>query len=500
MLLASVRGLFRPAYLAIAALIAFCLLIGAAMPIYVGLMDGQPSRLVAFPAALIFTLLLLYDRKMTLLLIILTRASGDFFLSLTKFSLAGMQVGVGGLINAIVILIAILLVFEKPQEVPRKTYLMWAPFLLIALYGVVISPDKSGAIRSWLGQLSSFAVFIGAFHFVRSKEDFHFCLRVILYSAILPLLMGFFDVATHRVSAAGVDEGEGLRVASTFGHPNEFAFYLSMVVGLAFYKLKTLGKENRFRNSIFLTTYLLILLVMLVLTKTRSAWFATLLGFVLYAIFFERSYLIYIFGLGVVAMLIPGVADRLADLGHGNEVVTYARLNSFAWRVYLWQSGLNWMSIEHYPLGYGFTAFQFYSPTFFPIAGKTNWDAHSAYVQLLFELGGIGFMAYIWLYYKVLRQMVSMLRFDKLGAFTVIIVIVNYLICSASDNMFDYLAVNWYLWFTVGIACAYVRANPQPVVRRVPKFAPPGASLGAIYPVSGTARAPSASLKGNGRE
>lgn len=467
----SLRRAFRPAYLGLAVLVLFCAIVGAAMPIYVNLMGGQASRLVAFPAALIFGLMLIYDRRMMLLAIIVTRASGDYFLTLTKFSLAGMQIGIGGLINAIVIIIAILLVFEKPGEVPRKAYVMWLPFLIVALLSIPISPDKSGAIRSWLGQISSFAIFVSAFHFVRTPEEFRKCVRLILWSALFPCFFGFVDIALHHGSAG--DDGEGFRVASTFGHPNEFAFYLTLIIALAFYMIKTLPKKNYFRNSVALGAYMLLLFGMLILTKTRSAWFACILGFALYAVFFQPRYLLYMLVLGVLALFVPGVADRLADLDHGNQVSGYSKLNSFAWRVYLWESGLKWMTPAHYLFGYGFTSFKEFSPVFFPLAGKINWNAHSLYVQIIFELGAAGVATYFWIYYHALTRLKTMLKLDKLAAFTLIIIVINYLISSASDNMIDYLAFNWYLWFSVGIGFAYVRSQDPGVDKRDLPFGHP---------------------------
>jgi O-antigen ligase len=163
--------------------------------------------------------------------------------------------------------------------------------------------------------------------------------------------------------------------------------------------------------------------------------------------------------MGVIALFIPGVADRLSDLGQGNEVTTYAQLNSFAWRVYLWETALQWMTPIRYIFGNGLQSFKEYSPIFFPLAGKVNWGAHSVYVQWLFELGAIGILTYIWLYYGALRQLKKMLKIERLGAFFLIVVVLNFLLCAISDNMFEYLSFNWYLWFIVGAGCALVRFN-----------------------------------------
>jgi O-antigen ligase len=163
--------------------------------------------------------------------------------------------------------------------------------------------------------------------------------------------------------------------------------------------------------------------------------------------------------MAMLAPFIPGVADRLGDLGKGNEVTTYAQLNSFAWRVYLWESALNSMRPLQYLIGNGLLAFRESSQEFFPLAGRVKWGAHSVFVQLIYEMGALGVASYLLVYLGVLRQLTRMLKIDKLGAFFLMVIVVNYLICAISDNMLDYLAFNWYMWFAVGAGCALVRAN-----------------------------------------
>jgi O-antigen ligase len=181
--------------------------------------------------------------------------------------------------------------------------------------------------------------------------------------------------------------------------------------------------------------------------------------FAAYGLLFERRYLIYVILAPVLALLVPGILDRVVDLASGNEYVQYAQLNSFAWRRLMWESGLKWMQADHYLLGYGVDSFKFYSPIFFPLAGGVNFGAHSVYVQWLFEVGVLGLLAYLWLFGRLLWILKSMASADKLGAFISISLIVEYLTISVSDNMFAYLAFNWYFWFTLGAACAVVLAG-----------------------------------------
>lgn len=449
--------LLSPRLFSAAAIVLIAVLVGLSLPAYVGAMDDNIARSMALPAVLLLGLLLLYSRMLLLLLIILFRSSGDIILESTRFSLGAMQIGVGGLINVFVIMIALLLVIEKPRMLPKKMLSMWAPFLILALVGVVIAPVKGDAIRVFLALISYFAIFVSAFYFVRSPDDFKRCVRIVLWSSVFPALYALADMALH----GGITGPHGARLMSTFSHPNIFAFYLTLVVSLGFYVLKSATYTLSNRDRVILTAYTFLMLALLMLTQTRSAWIACFSLFVAYGLFFERRYLLYLVLLPLLGLLIPSIRDRVLDLGAGNEVIQYAKLNSFAWRVYLWESGLQWMRPANYLLGYGVDSFQYYATTFFPLAGKTHFGAHSVYVQWLFELGALGLLAYLWLFGRLLGVLWKMLSINKLGGVVLISLVIQYLIVSASDNMTSYLVFNWYFWFIAGSACALVAADAR---------------------------------------
>lgn len=444
------KDFFNPEHLAVAVILLLAGILGVITPAFVGISDGVVSKLVALPASMLFGLMLLYDRRLSLMVIILFRSGADNVLEFTRLSIGSYPLGVGGLINGCVILIAILLVLEKPKQAPAWAFGAWIPFLAVALYGVVVSPVKGDALRLFLSILSYSAMFIAGFHCARDKEEFRKCIKLAVWSSLIPVLYSAVDLGLHHSEA-------GFRVRSTFNHPNPLAFYITVMIGLAFYLLKSLPKAAPTAHKVCLSLYLVALLGVLALTQTRSAWGATAISFGLYALLFERRYLVYMCILGAVALMIPGVLDRFTDLEQGNTVTTYANLNSFAWRVYLWQCALDWMRPASYFLGNGFNSFKEYSGLFFPLAGKMKWGAHSVYVQLMFELGIAGLLTFFWLYIRVLKGLTQLVKFDALAAFSLILVVINFLICCISDNMLDYLSYAWYLWFIVGAGCAVAR-------------------------------------------
>lgn len=445
-------------FLVSAAVVLLAVVLGIMIPTYVGLMGTKPGKLLALPALILLVAFLLWDKRALLITILLFRSIGDPILESTKVSLGGMQLGLGLAVNLLVIFIAGLFVLERPKEFPRVLANAWWPFIILATIGFVITPNKSEAIRVLLAACSYFAMFVAATYLVRTKDDFRFAVKLVICSSILPTLYAFVEVALHMRNSS-------FRLYSTFGHPNILAFYLTLVISLVLYVLKsntfTLKPGARFA----LTCYMLVEIGLLLLTQTRSAWIACAAIFVIYAVFFERKYLLYLLLMPVVAALIPSVRERILDLmgGNGDDVYAYARLNSFAWRVLLWEAGLRWMEASHYLFGYGLEAFRFHSQTFFTLSGGIDWSPHNLLVQILFDMGLVGLGAYLYTFWRMIGRLRGLITIDRLAAVLLIANVIAHLIISLSDNIFAYLVFNWYFWFIVGGACSLA---PQLLKRR----------------------------------
>lgn len=439
-------------WLPVALCLAIAVLIGAVVPAYSMAMGDSPARLLVLPAALGLMLLLIFNRMLLLTLILLFRASGDLVFETTRFSLGGYAIGVGGLVNACVCMITALIIFQHKDRINWTGVKIWLPFICVFMLGVVYSPARGDAIRLALAISSYFAVFMAAYFYVRSADDLAKCFRIVLWSSVIPVLYAFVDFALNR----GATGFYGFRLMSTFTHPNIFAFYLTLVISLVLYAVKserfTLTPAMRYT----LFAYMGVLVGLLLLTKTRSAWVACFAIFAMYALIFERRYLIYLVLAAAGSLFVPAVQERLLDLGATSYFDPYARLNSFAWRQLIWEDGLRWMEPVRYLLGYGVSGFMTYSPTFFSMSGGTRFGAHNVYVQLFFDLGVVGLTAYLALLWGMFRAALKVASEDRLGAFVAAALIVQYAIISASDNMLSYLAYNWYVWFITGAAVAVV--------------------------------------------
>lgn len=437
----TILGLFVAVFVGI-----FVALFGATVGEHYGM-------LLALPVTMIIFFLFLLDRYSLFYLIILSRASIDHVLEATRLG----SMGIGAVLNALVIIMAMIAIFQQPKTLWNVLKQTWLPFLAIVFLTLYIAPNFYLALKSFLALLSYASIFILSIAVIKSEADYGRWIRAVLYSSIVPVIYGFIDLASGGYHGP---ESEGLRISSTFAHPNIFAFYLVLMISLSFYFYKT--KEQYV--SVFvrrtLPIYIFIMLALLILTKTRSAWASCAVFFTMYALLYERKYLLYVLLAPVVALMIPEMRDRILDLGQGNEVVNYSQLNSYAWRKLIWQDGLNFMNPSHYFFGYGIDAFKIKSVDFFTMSGGHEHGAHSVFVQLFFETGALGLVAYIWIHFKTAKMLISYYQKNKLMIFTTLMTLLEFSFEAYADNMLDYLSYIWYFWFVLGATYAFTLLQP----------------------------------------
>jgi hypothetical protein len=131
-------------------------------------------------------------------------------------------------------------------------------------------------------------------------------------------------------------------------------------------------------------------------------------------------------------------------------------LNSYDWRNLLWSRALA-DSEDDRVLGKGLGSFRANGNRFFSDEAP---DAHSGYVQAIYEIGDVGLVTYAWLYVgTIFVVLVYRRRAPKLGWLVLGFLLVN-LVENYSDNVPYYLPYNWYVWAMLGadLSLRYRRA------------------------------------------
>ena len=404
--------------------------------------------LVALPFAALIFMVLVLNIHATFIFLLWTRALMDPVLARTKI---GGGSGMGGVLNLFLIVMVGCLVARFPKTLEKNRYLIpWVAFLAIGGVTVLYAPSRGAAIRFLLNLTTYLCMFITPFFIVKNEADKKFWIKTLLLSSFVPVAFANLGVVWHTdlLNFFG-------RLSGTFSHPNILAFYLVFVVTVAFLVLRTRILKLNAAARIILWLYIMDIGVLLIKTETRSAWVACALVFFIYGLLKERKVLFW----GLMAMLllaaVPQVQTRLKDLLSGTGGgPRHEQLNSAAWRMKLWESAMP--SIKHRLLtGHGLESFPLLSVNFFSLEKKRGVAAHNVYVQLLFETGLLGFLAYLWIFWRLLKTFAERMRAGPRVVSTestiLLAYLLGYLFVGSSDNMLYYLTFNWYFWFFMGL-------------------------------------------------
>jgi O-antigen ligase len=383
-----------------------------------------------------------------MVVLLLVRPVCDRLFELARFDVAGMDISYGAALNLVVILAIGLVLYRLRNRVQVTLWRAWVPFLLAMLIACSYSPVAVDALRKFLTYVSYMAMFVLPFIMIRRERDVLYFFKIIVLSSLAPVAYGLFQLASGR------DWYMGTRIASTFSHPNIFAFYLLTTVGTILSLLLSQRFALTKNTRRLLSVYLVPLLILLVATKTRSAWLGCLLLFGVYGMIADKRILVLTFVLPICALLIPGVRERLSDLATGNQYVGWVQnVNAYAWRKLLWHKAFAY--ITQRPLfGYGLYSFPYYSPTFFPLETERGVDAHNVFIQLLFETGLMGLLSFLWIFARKILMLFRFWRLDRPALTMTITMVGVYLMTCYSDNLLEYVSYGWCYWFTFGIIFA----------------------------------------------
>ena len=398
-------------------------------------------------------------------LIFFARSTADNVFSQFDFQLAGMTLSAGAILNVVILGLTAVMFLHRPSSF--SAIKIWIPFLFVAALSVAWAPDKGSAVRLLLVLLTYASVFTIPFCMAADRRRSAWLLKAIVYSSVAPAFIGVLGFFLFRD-----DDG---RLKSTFLHPNVFAFYLMIIIGIIFYLLSSSIAQLSPLIRKMLVPYAGLLLGLIILTETRAAWAGVFMILVAFAFLVDRRYLLTLLLLPSL-IFVPAVSDRLSDLTRGTEYTGQMKseddaINSFAWRQLMWESAMK-DSANARMLGKGLASFGPNSVIFFPIVdpdadyGIHGVGAHSAYVQALYETGVVGLLCYIWIYVGVILRTLRQFARHPRGTVIILSIILAFMAANFSDNMFDYGAVNMYFWGFLGIIFAKFERDSVEMARR----------------------------------
>jgi O-antigen ligase len=326
--------------------------------------------------------------------------------------------------------------FLKKQFSPFrgfKTYWWVVAIFVFLLANAFLAQNQGAAFYQFIKilELSLLAFYVAQNHDHLSKIALPLSLAV-FYSSLIAIaqffkqasLNGFFwwlgertfNIATPGIAKAIINGQLIMRPYGTFPHPNVLAGFL--LVGLIL-TIPYLFQKNKF----LFTSYLLIVVLAIVLSFSRSVW---LLGLISSLFFLGKSKipkkLFWLAGGFWLILLI--LAFYLLPHFSTNE--------AFSQRMQLMKAAL--LMIKVSPLsGVGLNNFIVRLPEFWPVTGFTYWlqPVHNLYLLFLSETGAVGFLIFLWLLILVFKRL---LKSSLMANFSLLMALMAILLLGLTDH------------------------------------------------------------------
>jgi O-antigen ligase len=267
---------------------------------------------------------------------------------------------------------------------------MWLIFSVVGGLGMDASLLSDG-IREWIRRFSWLMVYLLVMQ-LKNRLHPEKVISLLFLSLVVPVMIGLVQLVSNPVE----------RVASTLGHPNTFATYLSLFIALVWWKLSL--SQRRW------PWILLLILLAFVYVSTRSLTALATIGIII--LFLNASKLnpvrivfaVILFS-AVVALFASTEAGQvrlnsLAETPLFNRDIDVSRAiisaagdnNSFNWRIAHWHFLLQ--SWQEYPiLGYGISTSPYLSPL--RNADGSPYAPHNEYIRFLVEQGLVGLVLFL---------------------------------------------------------------------------------------------------------
>jgi O-antigen ligase len=353
---------------------------------------------------------------------------------------------------------------------PWKQILRRLPgLLLLVLYlgwvlaGIGLSPlEPQAFLTFWLTMLAAVAVSALTIVLVTTRQRLFLLIDTLLVIALAVALYGIYGFLTHQNGEVDPDT-HLFRIMSLFTQATTFAFYLSLILPLAFYRVWFLeGKKQLISAGLVLG-----LLIALLLTFTRSAYVGVFVEvFVLVWCLPVRRIRVWIIGsLGVFSGLacLPVWSGQLPFLARffNGDVTT---LNG---RIYLWQALLSHFQLTQW-LGQGLQSSDALLAALHvgdDGRGVIGHAPHNLYLGTLYDHGIIGLFLLLALFLSLGRSLLQGIhrsRDERRMLYAVgLATLIDVLLQSLLSRDIWIQAVGASFWIILALPCAFYWSQSQ---------------------------------------
>lgn len=269
------------------------------------------------------------------------------------------------------------------------------PGLIFLLSALGLSTLLSKYHMAGLVGFAAFSIQLLLFVIIRSfitdRSQNHSMIRYILLTSLIVSVVGIIQYyfASH-MSPDWVDKhlynNIPNRAFSTLYNPNVLGSYLILVISIA---VAGFHCSEKSQNKIVTSIVLIAAYLCMVLTFSRGAWLGLAISILIVFLFSkEKPYILAVIFITLL-LVIPELDAVLTRINPG----LLSDDSSNIYRHYLWTTAFD--TFKQNPIfGSGLGSFGFSLPSHSKVGGYLVSHAHNIYLQLLAELGLLGFIAF----------------------------------------------------------------------------------------------------------
>ncbi len=404
-------------------------------------------------------LISLFNFKLGFLLILFLRPILDLSVNNILFTMGSITVNMLSLLGFIVVLLSSLFIFiQKPnwRRLPHNyLFLAWFFFLILGVLSIFNTFYLGETVKELFRYFSILSSFLVGFFLLRDAKDLSLLIKVIIWSALAPAILGLFQI----MNKTGLPDGQIYRAFGSFTHPNMLAFFLILAITMSIFLILNIRKD---RLEVYIYSLLSIFYILILFfTYTRGAYLALLaILFLIGAAKFRKFLLFGFVFLIILYILIPPVQVRF------NSIFQSDPYGSVAWRFDLWRDSYGYLKerpVQGYGLGTAATV----------ISVKRDFrlgpsEPHNDYLQIALDGGYPLLIAYIILIFSLLiafwRSYWQEHR-PRLKNFFLFFaaLCISIFAMSSGDNILNDTSLQWQLWALAGasLACANLKSDFQ---------------------------------------
>ncbi len=335
-------------------------------------------------------------------------------------------------------------------------------FSVFMFFGGIFSVSPSTSIPPACVFVCFLSVYFLIVNLIKTKELLSKLFLSSIFSFLICSLYGIYQNFFATPDTTWTDEDMfseiETRVVSTFENPNVFGEYLIMLIPVAI-AFVMIAKSFSGKSLSFFSLFAAILA--LVYTWSRGAWLGCIASLIIYFVIINRHTLgAYILGIIAVPLAIPilpeSIIQRFSSIGNMTD-------SSTSYRVYIWEASFN--MLRDYlvsGIGIGSGAFQCVYSEYALSGIETAPHSHNLYLQILLELGVLGFAVFIFTMFLFFSKVFTFMKDSGSRELKLIIgAVACGLLAILAQGLTDYVWYNYrvYAFFWMLLASASAGVN-----------------------------------------